>query len=265
MSTRNGLLQKLVLDHAVLVVLLFSASVLTLTLNLNFLAATLAFFGLPSAYLIWRRPRNFEKALVGGALLGLLLGFSFDFVAEFNGAWAWASDTDLFFPFKLFGVVDVDILIWYFLWVFLVICYYEYVVEHHATRRISKHARPVAYIGVALAAWVVFLKYVYPDLLILPFAYAKLGTITFVLCALVLLRHASLAHKTLLVIPYFATLYFVFEMTALEANLWSFPGDYLGHVVVGVHSFPIEELIIWIFASSAIVAAYYEFSVDDER
>jgi len=68
MSTRNGLLQKLVLDHAVLVVLLFSASVLTLTLNLNFLAATLAFFGLPSAYLIWRRPRNFEKALVGGGV-----------------------------------------------------------------------------------------------------------------------------------------------------------------------------------------------------
>ena len=48
-------------------------------------------------------------------------------------------------------------------------------------------------------------------------------------------------------------------------NVWMFPGKYVGLVTVIGIAFPIEELLVWIIASSAIVATYYEFCIDDGR
>lgn len=229
----------------------------------NFLVSTLLFFGVPSAYLIWRRPQNIKKAGVAGIVLGLILGFSFDFVAEFNGAWGW--DADFALPVYLFGIVSLDVLVWFFLWVFLVIAFYEYFIENDRLTRISPRAWRVALGGVALAASVVGIWKIAPQFLILEYAYAQLGALTFIVCALLLYRNPRLFWKVSRVVPFFVFMYLAYEVTALSMGLWTFPGAYLGSIALGHISFPIEELIVWIISSSAVVATYYEYCIDDER
>jgi hypothetical protein len=250
-------------DLLVITALVILAIPLTVYGKVNFLTSTLLFFGLPSTYLIWRRPRNFKKATLAGVILGLVLGFSFDFVAEFNHAWGWSAQFAL--PINMFGVVSLDVMVWYFLWVFLVVAYYEYFIEHDRSTKISPHAKWVLLGGLVLAISIVAVWHIAPSLLLLHDAYAKLGIVTFIICAALLFKNPHLLQKVLGVVPFFAFMYLAYEITALSMHLWTFPGAYIGSVTVGAVSFPIEELIVWIFASSAIVATYYEFCIDDGR
>lgn len=254
--------QKSLMDLLVIITLVLVSIPIAIFGKVNFLTSTLLFFGLPSAYLIWRRPQNLKKATLAGVILGLVLGFSFDFVAEFNHAWGWGAD--FFLPVQL-GVVSLDVLVWFFLWVFLVVAYYEYFVERDRSTKISPNAKWVLLVGVVIDLIVVLEWKFAPSLLVLGHAYAELGTITVIVCVLLLLKNPGLVHKVLRVLPFFIFMYFAYEMTALYLNLWTFPGAYLGSVLVGSLRFPLEELVFWIIASSTIVATYYEFSIDDGK
>lgn len=231
--------------------------------KVNFLVSSLLFFGVPSLYLIWRRPRNFKKAFIAGGILGLLLGFPFDFIAEVNNAWGWGGDFSPIWNFL--GVVSVDVMVWFFLWVFLIVAFYEYFIENDTSTRISPRAKWVALTGALISLLVVYLWHVAPHLLVMEYVYAKLGTITFVVCGILFYRNPHIIGKTIRTIPFFAFLFLAYEVTALHTDLWTFPGMYLGSISAGPIVFPLEELIVWVIASSAIVAAYYEFCIDDNK
>jgi len=53
--------KKRVIDLVIVILLVVVASAATIFLNLNFLVATLLFFGVPSVYLIWRKNRRISK------------------------------------------------------------------------------------------------------------------------------------------------------------------------------------------------------------
>ena len=60
--------------------------------------------------------------------------------------------------------------------------------------------------------------------------------------------------------------FFVFEFVGVTFNYWIFPGhDYLGMVNVFGRTFPLEEIIFWMFFYPATIAAYYEEFVDDKK
>lgn len=250
-------------DLFVVIGLVLLAIPVTIFGDANFLASTLLFFGLPFGYLIYRCPRNLKKASIAGLLLGVVLGFSFDFIAEFNNAWGWATDFAL--PVHFFGVVSLDVLVWFFFWVFLVVAYYEYFIEHDRSSKISPRAKWVLLVGILIAALTVTVWKLAPHLLTLTYAYAQLGVTTFIICAVLLIKNPHLIHKTLRVVPFFAFMYLAYEITALHMNLWTFPGAYLGEITIGALAFPLEEFIVWILTSSAIVAVYYEFCIDDYK
>lgn len=250
-------------DHLIIIGLILLSIPITVFAEVNFLTSTLLFFGLPSAYLIWRRPQNIKKATLGGIILGLGLGFPFDFVAEYNNAWGWGAD--FFLPAHFFGVVSLDVLVWFFLWVFLVVAYYEHFIEHDRTKRISPKAKWVAVAGLVISVLVILLWKVAPLALTFDYAYATLGIMTFLICAFLLTKNTRLIEKILKVLPFFVFMYLAYEVTALHMNLWTFPGAYLGSVKIGSIEFPLEELVVWIIASSAIVATYYEFCIDDNK
>ena len=256
-------LPKRSVDLFVLVAIILAAIPIAIFARVNFLTSTLLFFGIPSAYLIWRRPKNFKRALTAGVILGLVLGFSFDFVAEFNKAWGWTVNFAL--PIQFFGTVSLDILVWYFFWVFLVVAYYEYFVERDRSTKISPHAKWVLLIGLIIAAAVLVVWKISPNMLVLNHAYAILGAITLVICALLFFKNPRLIPKVLQVLPFFIFMYLSYEITSLHLGLWTFPGAYIGTVSIEGVTFPIEELLIWIVASSSIVATYYEFCIDDGK
>lgn len=251
------------IDHYVVIGLVLIAVPITILGELNFLLSTLLFFGIPSAYLIYRCPRNFKKAALAGLTIGLVGGFTLDFVAEFNHAWGWAVDFAL--PAHFFGLVSLDVLIWFFFWVFLVVAYYEYFIEHDRSTKICPRWKWIFTVLILLAAITVLVWKIAPELMTLRYAYAELGTLVFLVCALLTFKNPGLFRKTLRTVPFFAFMYLSYEITALYLNLWTFPGAYLGSVTVGTLMFPLEELVVWIIASSAIVAMYYEFCIDDYK
>lgn len=254
-------LRRKIIDLFVVIAFVLFASATSILLDLNFLVTTLLFFGLPSAYLIYRKPNNLKKTTVNAAILGLIWGFGFDYVAELNNAWDWGG-AGLVFPDTFFGVVSLDVMIWYFLWFFSIIAFYEYFVEYDNSNKISKNAITIAFLGIVLVTIIVLLPKT-SDILLSQHTYLKLGSIALIPFLYVIIRQPKLIPKVLSVIPYFFFLYLVFELTALHQDLWSFSGDYIGIVAFGGLLFPFEELFFWITVSSAVAVSYYELTVDD--
>ena len=233
--------------------------------RIHFLFSTLLFFGLPSAYLIWCKPSNLKKATLAALLFGVLWGFSFDYIAEFNHAWGWSTNTVLMFPTQLFGVVSLDIMVWYFLWIFLIVAFYEYFAEFDFSKRISPNALWATLAGIGVAIGAVFVSKVVPSVITFQYPYLVLGTLTLITFAIIVLRRPWLFPKLIGIAPFFIFVYLVFELTALHLQLWGFPGHYIGSVHILNLSFPFEELIFWIIASSAVAASYHEYCIDDQK
>ncbi len=90
------------LDLVVVIFFVMASAATSIFFGLNFLLTTILFFGLPSAYLLYRKPNNLKKVTLISVILGLIWGFSFDYIAELNNAWAWGGNTGLFFPVTFF-------------------------------------------------------------------------------------------------------------------------------------------------------------------
>lgn len=252
-------------DLLIVIVLLVLAVVVTIGIQPNFLIATFLFFGLPSAYLAYRKPSNLPKASLAALLLGCVWGFSFDYIAEFNNAWGWSTNTNLSLPVEFFGVVSLDILIWYFLWVFLTVLFYEYFIEYDFSKKLSRNFGISLTIGLILIPIVVWISRVAPSLFTFSHAYLVLGALTLIPFTLILIRRPAIVPKVIEIIPFFICLYLAFELVALQTSLWSFPGTYIGSVTVFGLSFPFEEMLFWIIISSAATATYHEFFIDDGK
>ena len=59
-------------------------------------------------------------------------------------------------------------------------------------------------------------------------------------------------------------LFFIVEVIGVMFGYWYFPGtDYLGLITIFNQTFPIEEIIFWMFFYPATIASYYEEFIDD--
>ena len=133
---------KIKLDFIVVLVMVVLAIPISFAIDAKFLTSTFLFFGIPSLYLLFRQKRQLKRIITGSILFGIFYGFLLDYVAEFNNAWAWASDEQLIFPYKIFGVVNIDVMIWFFFWVFFLIIFYEHFLEHDRKSTISPNIKP---------------------------------------------------------------------------------------------------------------------------
>lgn len=233
--------------------------------KVNFLISTIFFFVIPSVYLLIRKPKSIKRIITASFLFGILFGFIFDFLAEFNNAWAWAGGKGLVFPNKILGIVPIDVLIWFFFWVFLIVVFYEHFVEHDRSDKISPNFKYAFFPGLAVLIWVLAIFFINPNLLKSDYAYFVLGIFTLIPFIILVIRKPALLGKFVKVSAFFFFLYLSFELTALKLDQWSFPGQYIGTVQLFGAVFPFEEFFFWILMSSTIVLAYYELFVDDEK
>ena len=63
---------------------------------------------------------------------------------------------------------------------------------------------------------------------------------------------------------FFFVLSILYELTAIHAGHWIFPGDYIGFVEILGLRFPIEELL-WLMLCVPSTIAIYEFFADDRK
>jgi hypothetical protein len=251
------------LDLIISIGLVLLSVLLAVLLHLNFLTTTVLFFGLPSLYLIYRDPSHLKKATVAGLLFGVVWGFSFDYIAEFNHAWGWSTNTALALPIHLFGVVSLDIMVWYFLWVFMIVLFYEYFADRNSPKKISSNALWSALVGIIVMIGVVGLSKIDPNALHIPYPYFVLGILALIPFAYISYKRPKLWPRFIEIVPFFIFVYLAFELTALYLHLWGFAGQYIGVVQVMGVSFPFEEMLFWIIASSAVTASYFEYFIDD--
>ncbi len=225
---------------------------------------TLLIFGLPSLYLIIRKPLNAKKGVIAGLLFGALFGFPFDFVATYAGAWV-INEKYILFPRLILGVVHLDELVWFFFWVLFAVVFYEYFVENDRGWRISHHVRTAIAFGVLSGLAVVAAFFIKPEILRPQYAYLLLGSAALLPFLFATVRRPRLLLKFAAITPFFFLVYLGFDLLALYKGWWSFSGNYIGGISAFGHFLPLEELVIWIFLGSGILTSYHELFIDDGK
>lgn len=251
------------LDWIILFLIGVGSVIITLYFEMRFLTTAFIFLGLPALYLILRKTQNLSSVFPGVVFIGIILGFIFDFLATFNNAWI-VPDNQLVFPHRVLGHAPIDELIFLVLWVLLILLVYEHFFERKRIEHVHIHHYLTVGIFPALGVLsIVLTAFSFsPKIITLPYAYAVLGIISAIPLIYVGIKKKKLLKKIAHVLPYFFFLFLAFELTAISLGQWQFNGEYIGSVNIFALSFPLEELFIWIVASSVIVVADYKLFVD---
>ena len=252
-------------DFIVVLCMILAFIPIILYFQVRFMTSTILFFVVPSIYLFIRKSKN-PKRIFSTVLIGTIASFILDFLAEFNGAWAWAPYGQLIFKNKILGYVTPDVMIWFIFWIFLTVVFYEHFFEHEKSDKISYRFKYSVASIIGILALLIFLYLYYPSFLYFRYAYLLIG-IFFGAAPLisVLWRNPKLIIKFMKASVFLVFLFLSFEITALKLNQWRFPGEYIGQISLLGVSFPFEEFFFWILMSTAISLSYYELFVDDER
>lgn len=251
-------------DLLVLIGLGLFATAASYALHATFLISAFLFFGVPSIYLWYRTKAKKKELLVATAIFGGLYCFLMDYMAELNGAWAW-QDSQLVFPHRILGVVSADAIIWTMMWVFLLVLFYEHMLERDKKDRISNHVWYVVGVGLLLLAAIVYMHVTSSPRLQITHAYFVLGLMAMLPFLFVIYARPYLLPKLLKAAAYFVPLYLVYEVVGRSLGQWDFPGHYYGMIQIGSITFPIEEFSFWILLSSMVVLGGYELFIDDGK
>ena len=194
---------------------------------------------------------------------GILFSFCFDFIAELNKAWSW--NGGLLFG-KIFGVVQIDVMIWFFLWVLHIFLFYEHFIDASKFRSlITKRGKISFGVGGVLFLVLVLIFESIPQVLLVPKAYLMLCLLVTIAFVVAVAYRPKILRHAVLVVPYFFLVYISHEITALKLAQWNFPGDYVGLVHLFGVGFPIEEMVFWIILSPLIGSVFYEVVFDNSK
>lgn len=243
------------------------ASVFSFMLKANFFVSTLLFFGVPAAYLSYRNAKFVKKTALFSLILGIPLTIIIDYIMETTGG--WFIPHSIFDPFRIFNRVTVDIIVWGVLYVYFITIYYETFLDKHV--KTKQYYNQMKYLIISLIitfGLFILIKFAKPELLYINYFYLIFGTVLGILpIALVLFSFPQLYGKFFKAGAYFFFLTFIYEVTALQLNQWSFPAkdQFIGFVdIVGIR-FPFEEFFFWILLGALGILSFYEFFDDDRK
>lgn len=106
-----------------------------------------------------------------------------------------------------------------------------------------------------------------PELLMIKYAYFWLGLLFFLLPAITFISFfPRLLSKYIKTASYFFLVSVLAELTGLQLNQWTFPGQhFIGWVELFGYRFPFEELFFWFIIGAISILSYYEFFDDDRK
>jgi hypothetical protein len=238
------------------------AIALSFAFHANFFTSTILFLGVPSAYLLFRDKNVFEKRkILIVTLIGMLFCFCFDFISELNKAWDW--NGGLLFG-KILGVVQIDVMAWFFLWVLHIFLFYEYFIDRKKLKsKISGPQFKIIGLGILSVIALIVIYQNFPSVLLFEKAYLVICLFVVAPFVYYCFKNPKVIKHAFPMLAYFAFVYLTHEITALCLEQWRFPGDYIGWVQILDVGFPLEELIFWIGMSSLVAVMYYERGFDN--
>ena len=244
------------------------ASLFSFIFNAGVLLSIALFFCVPALYLSYVCRKHIAKAALFSLLVTIPVATVVDYIMEHTRGW-WLPSS-VFGSFRLFGYITIEQYIWLFLYVYLVVMFYEAFLEvsHRADGR--KHPR-LKWLFIALAAPLgVFLAVLAANhsLLAIDYFYLKFGVLMIAATVIFLVfRLPSLVGRIFKAGVYFFFLSLIYEVTALALRQWEFPaeGQFIGMVSIFGIRFPFEEFFFWILLGAVATLAYYEFFDDDRQ
>jgi hypothetical protein len=235
--------------------------------NSNFFLSIIFFLGIPAIYLSFRNKKFVIKSLIPSLIIACPLMILIEYFGHISLAWSFPPSI---FPFKIFGIVILEVLFWIFFNVYYVIIFYESFLDHHITKRLWEPKFKYLLITI-LAIFIIFLFFAFNTTQTkIPYFYFLFGILLFGLPVGLQLANYSHTKKVIVKIlkasAYFFYLSFIYEILALRYGWWNFPSnDYIGWLEIFGVRFPLEEFIWWILLFAFAMLVYYEYFDDDEK
>jgi len=233
----------------------------------NFFVSILLFLGLPAIYLSFRAVKYVPKISFVSLFVTLPIMIVVEYFGNISLSWSFPPSI---FPFKLFGIVILEVLIWAFFNVYFVLLFYEYFLDHCIKVHLFEPRLKYLLSGI-LIVFIAFLfiifNYTIPPI---PYFYFVFGVFLFALPIVLQLIFYSRTKKVLVKMlkaaAYFFYLSFIYEILAMNYGWWGFPSDsFIGWFSILGFKFPLEELMWWIMLFALAVLCCYEFFDDDEK
>lgn len=234
-----------------------------LIFKLQLLASTVLFFIIPAVYILSIDPRTIPRVLTA-AFVGLGFGVLFDLFGSINKAW-YVPDSALFFPYRLWGVVSVDGVIWFFGWVLFMVAFYKHFIDHDRATSISANFKYAVATSVSCLSAVLVLLWFNPELLNFKYAYVLIISLNLPVFLFAIFHNRSLILKFSQATLYFFFVFLAFEYVGLKNNQWVFTGNYLHSLPLLDFMLPAEEFFFWILLSGSVALSYYELFIDDGK
>ena len=230
--------------------------------KLGYLLGAILYSGFPAIYITLKRKIIFRKTCLFSLLVTFPLVLVFDHIATINQAWYENATMGI----RILNSFPIDTFIWIFLYVYFIIAFYEYFFDTDRIKKFfSKNIKHLIYIlgGIVLMFGIIYA--INKSLFIIPYFYAFFVLLLFILPPLlILLKCPRLMKKIIYQSLYFFLLSIIYEITALYANHWSFPGEYIGFVELFSFRFPFEEFL-WLMFCVPSILSIYEFFADDSK
>jgi hypothetical protein len=253
-------------DIIVLIVLLF-VGILYAYLTKNLFIGKALFAGgvftlLPVAYLGYRKKKNWKKIIVSTLVFGALFGFGFEFMMEYNKAYAVISSA---FPFKILGILPLDNVLGHMMMTCLTVTFYEHFIDREIHHHISRHLKYAVLPAAAVISMFIIFYFIHPNVLAMKYPYLYAGLAAILPPIYLAYRKPKFIKNMAETAIYFFFLYFVIEIIAVNFDYWIYPGNnYVGWVTFLNITFPFEELFFWMMFYAATLVSYYELFVDTE-
>jgi hypothetical protein len=236
------------------------AGILSLIIKANNPTSIFLFLIIPSVYLSIIGRKYVLRAGIFTLIAGTFVIILLDYIAQITGAWVMYPNS--IFPFKLFGLVTVEVILWALFTCYLIVMFYENFIHDHYNRKVIRPRMKYMFL-ISLVAFSIFLVFLFnfPSFLMIPYFYAIWGIIILLIpFVLHLFRYPQITSRFFLAAAFFFYMNFIYEIVALKLGWWSFPGEqFLGWISAFGVRFPLEELIFWFILLALTTLSYYEF------
>lgn len=252
-------------DLAIIFLWPIIASALTFLFNAKALGSIIFFLAIPSLYLGIRGKQYVKKVLLFTFVISIPAMVVLDYIAQINGSWIMYPIS--IFPFKFFGLVTFEVILWAFLTIFFILIFYEYFIDQHRIVKLWKNKMTYLFVFAILFFSVFILFFFLGASFKIPYFYFLWGIALLLIPFLLqLFKYPKTTSKFFLALVYFFYMNFIYEVTALKVGAWTFPGtNFIGWVnILGV-SFPLEEVFFWMILMTLAILSFFEFFDDDEK
>jgi len=231
-------------------------AIFVLATEANFLTSTFLFFGVPAIFLSWKNPKIAPRILIFSATLTIPLAIIIDHFAVLDEAWYIPNPT---FPFRFFGTITIENIIWAFLLAWFVILFYEVFFRPARKFPAPNHfSKLIILLGTFLAIFFILMS-IRPNFHI-PFAYFWSGTVLGAIpVGIFLIKKPKLHLPLLKTAGFFFFLAVILEPISLYLNHWTFPGEnFVGWIEIAKFRFPIEEFVFYFCLLPITICVWWE-------